>query len=339
MIKLQRIVFAALALGCALSPFAARAEDAADEPDFLPVPAAVKARMLPVDPQKGYLVKELKPHVYMIGDGGYQSMFVTTGEGVILFDAPSSFGSKIVQAVAETTNEPIRELVYSHSHLDHISGTPEVLKQVPGLTILAEETNAAFLREKKDPRRPVPTQTFRDHTVLKMGSATIDLKKGHWHSTEGDLFIYIPAAKVLMAVDTMPPGSAPFMDFDLTADFHDYLAMFDQLLAYDFDVLIGGHLSFPGTRDDVKQTKEYTFDVYNTIKRIHDGTDQTKSVTQAATKYGWDNKMALFRGLLDPMVKQCAKEIISRWSNKLASVDVYATTHCHTALIYARWDD
>jgi hypothetical protein len=37
---------------------------------------------------------------------------------------------------------------------------------------------------------------------------------------------------------------------------------------------------------------------------------------------------------------QCAKEIESRWTGKLASVDVYARSHyCHTALIYARWDD
>jgi hypothetical protein len=55
-----------------------------------------------------------------------------------------------------------------------------------------------------------------------------------------------------MAIDTLPPGSAQFMDFDLTADFHDYLEMFDKVLAYDFDVLVGGHLGFPGIRHDVE---------------------------------------------------------------------------------------
>ena len=165
------------------------------------------------------------------------------------------------------------------------------------------------------------------------------MKKGHWHSNEGDLFIYIPAAKVLMAIDTMPPGFAPFMDFDLTADFHNYLEMFDKLLAYNVDVLIGGHLSFPGNRNDVQVTKDYTMDVYKTVKRIHDGTDQMKVISEAAAKYGWDNKMALFRTVLDPIIDQCAKEIEGRWSDKLAAVDVYASSHCHTALIYARWDD
>jgi glyoxylase-like metal-dependent hydrolase (beta-lactamase superfamily II) len=330
--------FALLTLLSLSSP-AARSQETAGLPNFLPVPASVKARILEIDPQKGYLVKELKPNVYMITDGAYQSLFITTGRGVIVIDAPPSFGSKIVQAIGEVTKEPIKELVYSHSHLDHISGAVPVMKEVPGLEILAEEGVAAFLSEKNDPRRPVPTRTFKDHYVVEMGSARIELKKGHWHSNEGDLFIYLPAAKVLMAVDTMPPGSAPFMDFDLTDNFREYLKMFDELLAYDFDVLIGGHLSFPGTRNDVQVTKEYTTDVYKTVKRIHDSTNQMKVVAEAASRYGWDNKMALFKALLDPMIQQCAQEIVDRWSDKLASVDVYAASHCHTALIYARWDD
>jgi glyoxylase-like metal-dependent hydrolase (beta-lactamase superfamily II) len=318
---------------------AAPGADVAVLPDFRPVPPAVKARILPVEPKKGYLVKELKPNVYLITEGAYQSLFVTTGKGVIVLDAPPSYASKIVPAVAEVTHEPIVELVYSHSHLDHISGAPEILKRVPGIKILAEEGVAEFLREKSDPRRPVPTESFKGQYTLRLGSAVIEMKRGHWHSNEGDLYIYLPASKVLVAIDTLPPGYAQFMDIDLTADFHDYLGMFEKVLGYDFDVLIGGHLGFPGTRRDVEVARDYTFDVYHTVKRIHDSTDQAKVVTQAAAKYGWDNKMALFRSLLDPIMDECAREIVSRWSDKLASVDVYARSHCHTALIYARWDD
>jgi glyoxylase-like metal-dependent hydrolase (beta-lactamase superfamily II) len=337
-ILMSRLAATALVFALCLSS-AAQAAEAVALPDFKSVPPDIKARILPVDAKKGYAVKQLKPDVYLITDGGYQSVFVTTGKGVILIDAPPSFASKIAQAVSETTREPIVELVYSHSHLDHISGAPEVMKHVSNLKILAERGVADFLREKHDTRRPLPTETFKGQYTLTLGSASIEMKHGHWHSNEGDLYIYIPAKKVLVAIDTMPPGFAQFMDFDLTVDFYDYLAMFDQLLAYDFDVLVGGHLGFPGTRNDVQVAKEYTTDVYQTAKRIHDGTDQMKVVSEAAAKYGWDNKMALFRSVLDPMFDQCAKEIVSRWSDRLGSVDVYARSHCHTALIYARWDD
>jgi len=100
----------------------AEAQDLDKLPDYVPVLPQVKARALVVDPQKRYLVKEVKPNVYVIADGAYQSAFVTTGKGVILFDAPPSFAEHIVNAVADVTAEPIVQLVYSHVHLDHISG-------------------------------------------------------------------------------------------------------------------------------------------------------------------------------------------------------------------------
>lgn len=338
--KNPKYLLAAWAIAATMvAPSFARAHNVDSLPDYRALPPAVKARVLPVDPKKGYLVKELQPNVYMITDGGYQSLFLTTGQGVVLLDAPPSTADHIVEAVTEVTKEPIKVLVYSHTHLDHISGAPVILKHAPGLKIIAEQGTADFLREKSDPRRPIPTQVFRGHYTLKLGTAVVEMTLGHWHDNAGDLYIYLPRTKTLMAIDTLPPGYAQFMDFDLTSDFRDYLGMFDKVLAYDFDDFIGGHLGIVGNRADVERARDYTFDVYRTVKRIHDGTDQMAVVTRAAAKYTWDNKMALFRTMLDGIVDQCTKEIESRWSDKLASVDVYAATHCHTALIYARWDD
>lgn len=68
---------------------------------YVPVLPEVKARALPVDPGKGYLVMEVKPGVFVITDGAYQSAFVTTGQGVILLDAPPTFAQHIQEAVAD----------------------------------------------------------------------------------------------------------------------------------------------------------------------------------------------------------------------------------------------
>jgi glyoxylase-like metal-dependent hydrolase (beta-lactamase superfamily II) len=328
----------ALALGL-LFTAAAPAQAADRLPDYVPVLPEVRARALAVDPQKGYLVKQVKPGVFVITEGLYQSAFVTTGKGVILFDAPPSFAAHIIKAVAEVTSEPVVQLVYSHVHVDHIGGADLILKQFPKLQIVAEEGTAAILREKRDPRRPLPTRTFKDHQTLKLGSMTVELKLGHWHSPEGDLFIYLPGKKFLMAIDTLAAGSVPFMGFDLTMNMHDYLKVFDQLLAYDFDVLVPGHLTYLADRQDVQVTKDYATDVYQTVKRIHDGTDQMAVMSQAAQKYSWDNKFAIFRTLLDGVVDQCVREIQGRWIDKLVGVDVFVASHCSTALVYARWDD
>lgn len=321
-----------------LSAFFNTMSFAAESVEYVAVLPQVKARALPVDPQKGYLVKEVKPDVFVITDGIYQSAFVTTGKGVILLDAPRSLGRHIQKAVAEVTTEPIVKIVYSHTHVDHIGGI-EFLKNIANLEIIAEKNVSDFLKEKQDARRLVPTKTFVGKHTLEWGTAKIELRHGNYHSDEGDLFIYIPGKKFLMVIDSITPGYVPFMDLDLTSNAHNYLKVFDQMLKYDFDVLVPGHLTHLATREDVVTSKEYVLDVYKTVKRIHDGTDQMKIMSDAAVKYTWDNKFALFRTFLDGIIKSCGEEVKARWINKLAGVDVWADSHCRAMLIYARWDD
>jgi glyoxylase-like metal-dependent hydrolase (beta-lactamase superfamily II) len=289
-----------------------------------------------VDPQKGYVVRELKPTVYLITNGGYQALFVTTGSGVTLFDAPPSFASHIGQAVADVTSERIVRLVYSHMHVDHIGGAGLLLRQNPNMEIVAEDGVARFLHEQKDPSRSEPTNVVRDHEKLT-GSIAVELKVGYWHSPPGDLFIYLSSRKVLMAVDTMSSGSAPFMGFDLTINTDAYLKVFDQLLAYDFDILVPGHHSNPSTRDDVRLVKEYVMDIYGTIRRIHKS-DHLFLMARAVQKYGHENSYPTARVLMDNEVEQCAEEIKGRWLSKLDNVDVWVQSQCRTALVYFEWD-
>jgi glyoxylase-like metal-dependent hydrolase (beta-lactamase superfamily II) len=306
-------------------------------PDFAPLLPDVRAKANAVDPKKGYLVQQLKPDVFMITDGGYESAFVTTGQGVVLFDAPPSFARHIVQAVSDVTKEPIVELVYSHLHVDHIGGAGLVARQVPKLEIVAEQGTAGILRELQDPERPVPTRVFKDHETLKIGSMTAEMTVGHWHSPEGDLIIFIADKKFVMAIDALSSGAVPFMGLDLTMNMHDYLKVFDRLLALDFDVMVPGHHSIPARRADVELTKEYVLDVYKTVKRIHES-DHRSLIAQAVAKYGKDNSFAVARVLSDREAGECAKEIQGRWATRLEDVDVWAESHCRTALIYAEWD-
>ena len=331
------VALATALIGATSLPFVAAAqENGLALPDYVPLLPQVKEKATAIDPQKGYAVSELKPNVYMITDGGYESVFVTTGKGVVLFDAPPSFARHIIQAVNETTSEPIVELVYSHIHVDHIGGAGLIRKQIPKLQILAEDGTAEFLREMADPDRPIPTRTFKDHYKLKLGSLTANMKVGHWHCPEGDLLITIPDKKVVIAIDAFSAGATPFMGFDLTMNMHDYLKFFRDLQAIDFDVIVPGHHSTVATREDLRIAMDYAADVYNTMARII-REDHHALMAQAVKKYG-DNKWAVSAVLIDNEVEQGAKEIQARWITRLEGVDIWAASHCRTALVYAEWD-
>jgi glyoxylase-like metal-dependent hydrolase (beta-lactamase superfamily II) len=332
-------VVTALVLGAATSTHAADApapDSAASLPDYVPLLPAVKQKAPRIDPQKGYYVQQLKPEVYMITEGAYECMFVTTGKGVVLFDAPPSFARHISRAIEETTKEPVVELVYTHMHVDHIGGAGTILKEHPGIEILAEQGTGDFLQEMKDPSRPPPTRTFKEQYTLKLGSLTASMKVGHWHSPEGDLLILIPDKKVLMAVDAFSAGATPFMNLDLTLNMHEYLRFFDQVGAMDWDVMVPGHHNTPATKQDLQVAKSYVTDVYQTVSRML-AEDHKALKTRAAQRYG-DNSWAIASVLIDEVVGKCGKEITGRWISRLEGVDIWAGSHCRTALIYAEWD-
>ena len=305
---------------------------------YVPVLPSVKAKFWKIDPSLGYAVKSVGGGVYVISDNGWQSAFLVTDEGVIVFDAPASFGSKIPSAIAKVTDKPIKILVYSHIHKDHIGGST-AFKDIKGLQIVALESVAAFLREMNDPNRLLPNVTFKSEKTITLGGKTVELTRHFYHSNEGDLFIYVPQAKFLMAVDCVTAGYAPFMGFDITTNFHEYLKVFDELLAYDFDTFVGGHLTDIGTKKDVEITKEFTYDVYNTVKRIHNHMDQAAVAAEAAKTVAPDNEFAVFKAILDKATNDSVRELQPRWIDRLAGVDVWLPSHVRTALVYVRWDD
>src|SRR5713226_5855341 len=263
---MKKLVYV-LALAAALCVHVAAQSSAGDSQEdlqkYVPVLPSVKAQFWKIDPKLGYEVKSVGRGLYVISDNMWQLAFLVTDEGVIVFDAPASFGKSIPSAISKVTDKPIKVLVYSHVHKDHIGGSA-AFKDVKDLKIVALDTVSDFLKEMKDPDRLLPNVTFKTEKTLTLGGKTVELSRHDYHSNEGDLFIYVPQAKFLMAIDCVTAGYAPFQGFDITTNFHQYVKVFDELLAYDFDIFVGGHLTSTGTRQDVEITKEFTLDVYNT---------------------------------------------------------------------------
>ncbi len=304
----------------------------------MPVLPAVRAQYFKIDPKLGYAVKEMGGGVYVISDNMWQSAFLVTSEGVIVFDAPESFGKSIPSAIAAVTDKPIKMLIYSHIHKDHIGGSA-AFKDIKDLKIVATEGVTNFLEQQNDPHRLIPNVVFGARKTITIGGKTVELTRHFYHSPEGDLFIYVPQAKFMMAVDCVTPGYAPFQGFDITANFGEYMKVFDELLAYDFDTFTGGHLTATGSKKDVLITKEFTMDVYNTVKRIHNNLDQRAVVAEATKTIGYDNEFLLFKVVLDRVAHDSDAELQPRWINRLAGVDVWMDSHVRTAMLYVRWDD
>ena len=67
-------------------------------PDYAPVP---RSALGPALNDQGYHVGRVERNLYWVTDGTYQAAFLTTPDGVVLFDAPPTIGHNLRRAVDE----------------------------------------------------------------------------------------------------------------------------------------------------------------------------------------------------------------------------------------------
>src|SRR5687767_8254752 len=90
------------------------------------VQVSSQAQPAPAAPQIATTKVEGSENVYTFRNGNSQSMFIVTNDGVIAAD-PVGYGrpeggATYLAEIRKVTNQPIRYLVYSHHHFDHIAG-------------------------------------------------------------------------------------------------------------------------------------------------------------------------------------------------------------------------
>ncbi len=307
-----------------------------------PLPDAAKG--VPIPPDKGYYVKEIKDGLYWVTEGVYNTMFLTTGKGVIVVDAPPSFGDKLLKAIAEVTKEPITYVIYSHSHADHIGGAA---RYPASATYIAHEDTKARLERMSDPDRPapygvfvggsrvpLPTVIFKDNYTLTVGSQTLELSYHGDDHEPGNIYIYAPKQKVLMKVDIVFPGWTPFIDLAVSEDAIGYLKAHDTILSYDFDWLVSGHFGRLATRKDVEVQKAYMQDI------VANAQTALKSVDFMATakQTGFENLSLLFDTYLKAVSQKCADLTVPKWIDRLGGVDVWTGSHCFKVVEALRID-
>ena len=286
-------------------------------PDYAPVPPS---SLGPALNDQGYYVGRVERNLFWVTDGTYQAAFLTTPDGVILFDAPPTIGHNLQRAVDEIAaangvSNKVTYLFYSHHHADHVGASSLFDKSVT--RIGHEETRRLLLRDD-DPARPPNEETFQDTRTLEIGGERIDLA---WHGpshSPDNIAIHLPDHDTLVLIDIVNPGWAPIYLSNLTEDIPGYIEASANALAYSWKHFIGGHMGRLGTRDDVTLHQQYMADISESSRQAITSVDPTPFFV----KYG-ENAWAAVRGYLDEIAATAAAPVIEKYTGVLAAADVF----------------
>jgi len=281
------VIFAGLALAC----LPCRADEAH------PYPAITQSLRLEQVPGK--------PVYYSIGSPGIPGKanegntsnagFVVTNDGVVVFDAlgTPSLGWALLQEIRKVTDKPIRYVVISHYHADHIYGL-QAFKDHADATIIAEERAAEYKEnneeiadekadQRLDQRRQVlypwvdrdtrvvpPDITFKERATLTLGGRRFTLLYAGPAHSSSDIMMMIEPDGVLFAGDIVQNSRIPFMNSDdvNTANWSRSLTEVEQL---DPKFIIPGHgVPSAAAKEAIVFTRDYIEYVRKTMKSAVD---------------------------------------------------------------------
>jgi hypothetical protein len=111
-----------------------------------------------------------------------------------------------------------------------------------------------------------------------------------------------------------------------------YIKAFDQVLEYDFQHFVAGHLTRSGTRADVIEGREYVHDLKqncaSAIVKSGQPPDASNPVSAgaligpvAAANPG--SPWAIFKVYVDALADYCANVTNEKWLGKIGAADVY----------------
>jgi glyoxylase-like metal-dependent hydrolase (beta-lactamase superfamily II) len=202
-------------------------------------------------------------NVYIFRNGGAQSMFIVTNDGVIATD-PISYGKPTggqtyVDEIKKVTNQPIKYLIYSHHHFDHVAGGKPF--KDAGATIIAHRRAQERLAKIKDPHTPLPDETLETSRTIELGGTTLELHfLGPSHS-DSNLVMRLPREKIIFLVDTIPVGTLPgrgMIDF-YPLETEEFI---EKVIAMDWERLIPGHPGEPNGRLGTKKDAQDQLAMY-----------------------------------------------------------------------------
>ncbi|HEY5824991.1 MAG TPA: MBL fold metallo-hydrolase [Cyclobacteriaceae bacterium] len=208
-------------------------------------------------------VEEIASNIFFVKDleTGYNATFVNCADHIVILDAPlsSGFSEKTINVIRQKfSNKPIKWVILSHYHNDHIGGLLRFIQQGAGMistkvmydfSIRTMEESAEF--NSKQVEQLAHIEVMKD-TLIHDGLTpmrVLRIKNSHVNDM---IMVYFPKQKVLWQADFLlredKPGNLS-AGSRLVEELNRTISS-QAIQKHDLDIIIGVH-GRPATFDDM----------------------------------------------------------------------------------------
>lgn len=240
----------------------------------------------------GHSVKHIGDNIYVFRWWVYRNFFIVTDEGVIATDPMNPKAAALLkQEIEKVTDQPIRYVLYSHNHHDHIGGG--VVLDGDGVEFVGHENVAKELLDHPNPTIPAPDITFPGNYTIELGGRRVDLEYYGPNHGESLVVMRLPKEKIIFTVDIVTPRRVAFR---IMPDFwpDEWIRTLKEIEATDYDYVISGHGPDTEPAIDpaiiVTEQRAYLEDLMAEVKSEMDaGTHSPDKLKQTVTLPKYEN--------------------------------------------------
>ena len=186
-------------------------------------------------------VEKLAANVWALEGAGGNVALCSGPDGALLVDDQyEQLSEKILEAVKQLSGQPLRWVVNTHWHDDHVGGNANMAKA--GAVVVAhdrvrvrmiEGLESQMFGDTTRPASPaaLPVLTFSDSTTLHVNGETIVVFHAGPAHTDGDAIVWFIKANVVHMGDTFFHGAYPFIDIESGGRSAGLIAAADRVLA------------------------------------------------------------------------------------------------------------
>jgi glyoxylase-like metal-dependent hydrolase (beta-lactamase superfamily II) len=253
--------------------------------------------------------------------------FIVTSEGVVVVNTTNTpfHGRELLYEIRHHSELPVRYVIDTNSSGEQILGnevftdqratlissvkTQEEILQYRQLLArrLADEEDKGKLQSRmRGFHITVPTQTFGDEMVLRLGGQEIKLLSLLKNGSGGDAVVYLPGAKVLFLGELFQNSYFPRID---SRNVHDWVDALRQVEKWDVEVYVPGH-GAPGGKKELAEFRQFLESLGKEVEtRFQEGkslSEVKREVGPLLENYKW-HAPELFSEEVEAVYKQIVK--------------------------------